>query len=298
MTNGFMLTPHYVKRHEGLWDVDVLRISLYGVDEASYCAVTKKPGAFAIVKNNVIEFLKERRRRGRGPRLGFNFIVLVNTTQDVLRVLDLIAEIDAAAGAPGIDFLTLREDFSLREGEGLTLDERGRLVSIFQEFTARWRQERPQLGVDFGYALYPLSQGLVWKGLAMVDDRRMLPKAYPQVSVALDLLGDVYLYRDAVFPNRPGAHRYRIGTVSKSRSLEAVVREWLDHGRDIDAQPNDPWLMDAFDHVVTNLVWQAKADERAGIPFESGPVARRVGNRRGERARPAAVNYWQGLFGA
>jgi hypothetical protein len=58
--------------------------------------------------------------------------------------------------------------------------------------------------------------------------------------------------------------------------------------------------MDAFDHVVTNLVWQAHADDRAGIPFRLGPVTRRAHDPRrqaSERQKPAAVNYWQGLFG-
>jgi dTDP-4-amino-4,6-dideoxy-D-glucose ammonia-lyase len=127
----------------------------------------------------------------------------------------------------------------------------------------------------------------------------MLPKAYPQVSVALDLLGDVYLYRDAAFPDRPGADRYKIGRISPTRSLEMVVRDFLEHGSPIEPRPNDPWLMDAFDHVVTNVIWQAESDERAGIPFRLGPIARRAYDREdaGARAKPAAVNYWQGLFG-
>lgn len=300
VTNGYMLTPLYVKRHEGLWDADILRISLYGVDEPSYRDVTKKPGAHQLVKANVIEFLKERRRRGAGPRVGFNFIVLVNTTDEVLRILDLIADINAAVGGKGIDFLTLREDFSLREGEGLSVEERQRLVAIFQEFKEKRDRVCPDLSVDYGYALYPLSQGAMWKGLAMVGHDRMLPKAYPQVSVALDLLGDVYLYRDAAFPNRPGANRYIIGRIAKDRPLEMVVRDFLEKGADIPPLPNDTWLMDAFDHVVTNLVWQAKADEATGIPFRLGPIARRATDRERDaaRAKPAAVNYWQGLFGA
>ena len=296
VTNGYMLTPNYVRRHDGLWDVDVLRISLYGVDEDSYYQVTKKRGAFSIVKNNVIEFLKERRRRQSGPRVGFNFIVLVNTTGEVLRLVDLIAEINEAVGGPGIDFLTLREDFSRREGDGLTAEERCALVEIFCEFNQRRARLCPSLNVDFGYALYPLSEATVWPGLAMVGDDRMLPKAYPQVSVALDLLGDVYLYRDAVFPGRPGADRYKIGTVTTTRSLEAIVRDFLAKGREIAPRPNDTWLMDAFDHVVTNLVWQAQSDERIGIPFRLGPVRRCMEDE--PRAQPVAVNYWQGLYGA
>jgi dTDP-4-amino-4,6-dideoxy-D-glucose ammonia-lyase len=296
-----MLTPVFVKRHEGLWDVDILRVSLYGVDEDSYFNVTRKRGAFGILKNNVIEFLKERRRRQHGPRVGFNFIVLVNTTHEVLRLLDLIAEIDAAVGGEGIDFLTLREDFSMREGEGLTRDERRSLVGIFEEFQHRRTGMCPRLSVDFGYALYPLAHGTMWKGLAMVGHDKMLPKAYPQVSVAIDLLGDVYLYRDAAFPNRPGAGRYKIGTISKTRSLEMVVRDFLANGQEIVPRPNDPWLMDAFDHVVTNVIWQAQADQQCGIPFSQGPVRRRAyeahGGQRGLVNAPV-VNYWQGLFGA
>src|SRR5690349_24113270 len=42
VTNGYMLTPLYVSRHDGLWDVDVLRISLHGVAEESYQPVPKK----------------------------------------------------------------------------------------------------------------------------------------------------------------------------------------------------------------------------------------------------------------
>ena len=58
---------------------------MYGVDEESYHNVTKKRGAFQLVKNNVIEFLKERRRRQSGPRVGFNFIVLHCASQQLGR---------------------------------------------------------------------------------------------------------------------------------------------------------------------------------------------------------------------
>ena len=298
VTNGFMLTPHYVSRHPGLWDLDVLRISLYGVDEESYYAVTDKRGAFQIVKNNVIEFLKERGRRGSGPRFGFNFIVLVNTTDQVLRVLDLIREINAAVGVETVDFLTLREDFSIPVGDGLTPGERRELLAIFCEFNERRDRECPELGVDFGYALYPLSQGVAREGLAMVAHEGMLPRAYPQVSVAIDLLGDVYLYRDAAFPGRPGAARHIIGTVTETCSLETVVRDFVDGEAEASPQPKDPALMDAFDHVVTKLVWQAQADAATGIPFDAGPIARRVPRSTDASATPIPVNYWQNLFGA
>lgn len=299
VTNGYMLTPSFVRRHQGLWELDVFRISCYGVDEQSYLEVTKRPGAFQLVKSNLIEFLKERNRRGSPLKVGLNFIVLINSTGQILRLLDAIRDINEAVGGPGVDFLTLREDFSVPETEGLTAAERVALVEIFQEFKERQRRQCPSLKVDFGYALYPLSEGVVWRPLAMVTHDGMLPKAYPQVSVAVDLLGDVYLYRDAAFLERPGADRYIIGRVSRTHSLEAVVREFLDSGREIPPLPADPELMDAFDHVVTKVIWQADADRKAGIPFSLGPVRYRArpseGASRGQvESRP--VNYWQSLL--
>ena len=303
VTNGFMLTPTHVARHEAFWDVDILRLSLYGVDETSYQAVTKKRGAFDMVTSNVVAFLRERARRGGGPKVGFNFVVQTDAVDQVLKTLDVIADIDEACGGHGVDFLTLREDFSIPQGEGLSPDERHRLVTVFEEFADRRHRELPGLSVDFGYALYPLSEGVVGPGLAMVDHTGMLPKAYPQISVAIDLLGDVYLYRDAAFPDRPGVDRCRIGAITTERSLEDVVRTFLETGTDIESQPHDPAVMDAFDHVVTKLVHQANADRRTGIPFELGPVAARTFRSESDRSGPPAaegiaVNYWQALYGA
>jgi dTDP-4-amino-4,6-dideoxy-D-glucose ammonia-lyase len=298
LTNGFMLTPKFVARHEGLWEVDVLRISWYGVDEESYREVTQRRGAFELVKENLIEFLKERNRRGSNVKVGINFIVLMNTTDRVLKLLDVINEINDAVGGLGLDFLTLREDFSVPAAEGLAPEERRALVAIFDEFNRRRARECPDLQVDFGYALYPLSRGVVGEPLAMVTQEGMLSRAYPQVSVAVDILGDVYLYRDAAFLDRAGAHRYIIGRVTKTRSLERVVRDFLDSGREMPAMPDDPALMDAFDHVVTKVIWQSAADERAGIGFNHGPVRERVYPACNDSSRcdPKVVNYWQSLF--
>jgi len=299
LTNGCMLTPKFVARHDGLWDLDVLRISWYGVDEESYQEVTRRRGAFALVKRNLIEFLKERNRTGSKVKVGINFIVLTHTTDRILKLLDLINEINDAVGGPGLDFLTLREDFSVPRADGLAHEERRTLVRIFEEFNWRRKRECPDLKVDFGYALYPLSRGMVGEPLAMVTHEGMQPRAYPQVSVAIDILGDVYLYRDAAFLERPGADRYIIGRVTKTRSLEQVVRDFLASGREIPAMPKDPALMDAFDHVVTKVISQSAADERAGIGFNDGPVRDRsyLMNGHPDRCDPQVVNYWQSMFG-
>ena len=298
LTNGFMLTPRFVARHEGLWELDVLRVSWYGVDEESYQEVTQRRGAFALVKKNLIEFLKERNRRGSKVKVGINFIVLINTTDHVLKLLDVINEINGAVGGPGLDFLSLREDFSVPEADGLAPEERRALIAIFDEFNWRRARECPDLKVDFGYALYPLSRGVVGEPLTMVTHEGMLPRAYPQVSVAIDILGDVYLYHEAGFLDRPGSERYIIGKVTKTHSLEQVVRDFLNSGREIPAMPGDPTLMDAFDHVVTRVISQSAADERVGIGFNDGPVCGRVYVEADDSARsdPKAVNYWHSMF--
>jgi dTDP-4-amino-4,6-dideoxy-D-glucose ammonia-lyase len=298
LTNGFMLTPRFVARHEGLWELDVLRISWYGVDEESYHEVTRRRGAFELVKENLIEFLKERNRRGSNVKVGINFIVLMNTTDRVLKLLDVINEINDAVGGPGLDFLSLREDFSVPEADGLAPEERRALIAIFDEFNGRRARECPDLKVDFGYALYPLNRGVVGEPLTMVTHEGMLPRAYPQVSVAIDILGDVYLYHEAGFLDRPGSERYIIGKVTKTRSLEQVLRDFLNSGREIPAMPGDPTLMDAFDHVVTRVISQSAADERVGIGFNDGPVCGRVyvGDDDSARSDPKVVNYWHSMF--
>jgi dTDP-4-amino-4,6-dideoxy-D-glucose ammonia-lyase len=228
--------------------------------------------------------------------VGVNFIVLPNSTDQVPKLLDLIAEIDGAVdNGPGLDFLTLREDYSVTEAEGLTVEEREHLLQVFQEFNTRLEKEFPHLYVDYGYALMTLSEGVLGKPLAMVTHEEMRPMAFPQISVVIDLLGDVYIYHEAGFLDRPGADRYKIGTVTKTRSLEVVVQDFLESGRGIEPLPTDPQLMDAFDHVVTKVINQAESDEKTGIPFNQGPIQARlyypdVGD--GERRVPSVFNTW------
>ena len=41
-TNGYMLTPKYLEKNPEIFNLDSLRISFYGIDEAQYFDVTKK----------------------------------------------------------------------------------------------------------------------------------------------------------------------------------------------------------------------------------------------------------------
>ncbi|MGH9161879.1 MAG: radical SAM protein, partial [Vicinamibacteraceae bacterium] len=277
-TNGFMLTPQFLQKQEGLWRLHTLRISLYGVDRESMARVTRHPKAFDLVVRNAKEILRARNQRGSPLRLGFNFIVLRGQAEDVLRLADLIAEINREAGGDRqIDFLTLREDYSVPPTEGVTPEERARLVEIFGELEhRRARDDLSQLRIDYGYALQALSEGAPGQPLEMASDTEMRPSGYPQISVVVDLLGDVYLYREAGFLDRPGARRYAIGRVTASTPLDEVVRDFVESGRTIVPEPGDTKFFDAFDHVVTKLLNQADADEAFGIPFARGPVRQRA----------------------
>jgi dTDP-4-amino-4,6-dideoxy-D-glucose ammonia-lyase len=281
-TNGFMLTPHLLQKQPGLWDLDTLRISLYGGNAAEAARVTQHDKAYDQVRRNAAQYLRLRNERGAATKFGFNFVLLHDHADQVLDIVEMIAAINREAQDAGgtrrqVDFLTLREDYSVPPERGLSDDERARLVAMFAELKDRRRREDLiDLHVDFGYALYPESQGVVGEPLDMVSYADMRPVGYPQVSVAVDLLGDVYLYREAAFLERPGAKRYIIGRLSPTKSLEDVVAEFLASGQTIEPLPGETGYFDIFDHVVTKLLNQADEDERFGVPFEQGPVRDRL----------------------
>ena len=277
-TNGLMLTPLLLTRQNGLWTLDVLRISMYGVDPETTYAVTRKENAFKQVVENATAFLKLRNAMRSPMKVGFNFVVLPGRTQQLLTLAEVIARINRDAGGERqLDFLTLREDYSLLAGEGITFEERSELIEILARFhERRLEADLCNLEVDFGYALESLNQGYVGPPLEMVTHQAMRPKGFPQISVVVDLLGDVYLYREAGFLDRPGAHRYIIGRTSPSRGLEDVIQAFVEVESGIEPQSGDTKFFDIFDHVVTKLLNQADADDTVGIPFSKGPLVARV----------------------
>jgi dTDP-4-amino-4,6-dideoxy-D-glucose ammonia-lyase len=209
-------------------------------------------------------------------------LIDASSGQAALEIAELIAGVNReAGGSRQVDFLTLREDYSVPADRGLSIDERARLVAAFEQLEERCRRDDLSgLQIDFGYALYPESQGVVGRPLEMVRHSNMRPRGFPQVSVVVDLLGDVYLYREAGFLDRPGARRYVIGRVSATRSLEDVVQDFIASGQGIEPVPGDTSYFDIFDHVVTMVLNQADDDERFGVPFEDGPVRDRIHMRR------------------
>ena len=51
--------------------------------------------------------------------------------------------------------------------------------------------------------------------------------AHTQMSVCIDMLGDVYLYREAGFLNREGNKKFIIGRTSKKNTLKNVLEKFL-----------------------------------------------------------------------
>ena len=74
ITNAYSLTKSYVDKNPGIWDLDSLRVSLYGVDNDTYNFVTRSPKSYKMVTNNLINFLKTRTEHNSKLKVGLNFL--------------------------------------------------------------------------------------------------------------------------------------------------------------------------------------------------------------------------------
>jgi len=101
---------------------------------------------------------------------------------------------------------------------------------------------------------------------------------FTQISLAIDLFGDVFLFREAGFLNREGNKKMIIGRISKDVSLEEIIKKYLQKNIPLDLEEDDSRFMDSFDHVITSLVNQAEEDKKFGIPFDLGPIKSRKEN--------------------
>jgi len=290
ITNAHMLTPKYLVGQPGIWDLDSLRVSLYGIDDESTYFVTRHPKAYTLVRNNIIEFLKERNKRNSDLKLGLNYIILPENINTILPLLDYINDVNSNVNnGPGIDFLTIREDFGSVteindaidkdiEGRKYHLDgllsesQRKQLIEIFSEFNSRIEVECPDMHVDFGYAMVALGEGVIGKPLARVNGSKMRKSGYTQMSVAVDSHGDIFLYREAGFLDRPGNEKFIAGRIKDGETIETVLRKFLGNKDFPNPDNADSRFMDSYDHLMTLLVNQAESDMEIGIPFASGPV--------------------------
>lgn len=289
ITNAHILTPRVLERQPGLWDTSSLRVSLYGIDDASYEFVTKSQGAYTTVTNNVVAFLNERNRRGSSVQVGFNYIVLPETVDHLPRLIDTVHSVNARVEGRGVDFLAIREDFGSVTGvtvegrapkrtqlpELLSPHHRTRLIEMFARFNEKRDALCPGLPIDLGYAMAALNDGVIGRPLVKVSYEEMRPGGYPQIGVVVDAVGDVFLYREAGFLRREGNQKFKIGRISELHKLEDVVNESIARNEHPLPAPEDTRFMDAFDHTAMALVNQAVADKASGIPFEEGPIAGR-----------------------
>ena len=150
------------------------------------------------------------------------------------------------------------------------------LIEKLLEFEVNKKKLCPNLYVDYGYSLEALSNNIFDKELVKVNHKNMRNFGFTQMSVAIDLYGDVFLYREAGFLNRKGNEKFIIGRLNLNNDLEKVLKDFLNSEKPIKYNFQDERFMDSFDHVLTSLVNQAESDKNLGIPFENGPVRERA----------------------
>ncbi len=295
ITNGFMLTRNYLKNNPGLWDLDSIRISLYGVDDDSTYYVTRNKNAFKNVRDNIISFLTDRNEKKSNVKLGLNYIIIPENAESLLSLIDYIKYInDNVKNGKGVDFLTIREDYgSVTENankediekvkkreyilEGfLQNNDKIKLIDLFRKFKEKKQIDCPDLYIDYGYAMESLAEGHLGQPLAKVRGKDMRPSAYPQMSVTVDSAGDVFLYREAGFLDRPGNSKFIIGRINDEENLETILKKFIEERKTADLVNDDAKYMDSYDHLITLLINQFDNDEKCGIPVEKGPVKLRL----------------------
>ena len=117
-----------------------------------------------------------------------------------------------------------------------------------------------------------LGEGILGKPLARVKGTEMRKSGYPQLSVAMDSHGDIFLHKEAGFLDRPGNDKFIAGRITEDNSIEDVFKEFINNKQIIDLHHDDDRFMDSYDHLITLLINQAESDINLGIPFETGPI--------------------------
>lgn len=268
-TNAFALTAQTLDRQPGLWDLHAVRTSMYGLNDEEYEETTGKRKAFGRVKANLLNFQKLRAQRERPVRLGLSYLILPGRASRLMQLADFIAELSDAAPDQPVDFLNLREDYSGRPDGKLPPGERAELQDALNAFAERVASRTPTLDVDYGYALHSIRSGTEAE-LIRIKPSTMRPGAHIQAGVQVDLLGDVYLYREAGFPGLTGAHRYIAGRVGPGTSLSDVVAKFVADDRRIEPRDGDEYFLDGFDQALTARLNQLETDIADGWHHSRG----------------------------
>jgi len=269
-TNGYLLTDTYMDNNPGIFDLNMIRFSIYGVDEDTTTAVTKNAKAYVNVKKNVKSFLKRKELR-KETNVGLNYILLTGKVNEIFGLLDYIREINQEQDRH-IDFVTIREDHS-QSLISITKDERIKLIEMLHQVDEIKRQDPllKDVHFDYGYALDCLRYNQVTGPIKMVQFKEMVRDGFPQVCLSVDIKGDVYLYHESGFIDRPGADRYIIGNTT-DKTLDEVCDEWVSNDNKINPLPGDTGYLDAFDHVASILINQYRANKEFGVDLNNEPI--------------------------
>ena len=251
-TNGFALTERFLEKQTGLFDLEVMRVSLYGHDQSSYALVTKHGKAYDNVIKNIKGFLKKLDETKSKLKLGVNWIILPGHSKDLYKIFDMIKDINGETDAK-IQFITLREDFS-QSNNYVSDIERKEMHQIFLDV----EKQCSDIHVDYGYALHSVRHGIPTGPIKMAMANQLDGYGFPQVATSVDSLGSLYVYHESGFLERPGSERYIIGNVNDDY-INQIVKMHLS-GSKIKVMPFDVGFLDAFDHMIALLIDDAKKD--------------------------------------
>lgn len=255
-TNGYGMSQRFLDAQPGLYDLEAIRISLYGYNVETYYNTTKNKNAYEIVLKNIKNFLKSLDHNKKKVKVGLNYIILPGHIYELKNVFDLIKIINEESENK-IQFLTLREDFS-QSNNFISNVERKEMHKIFLEIEKFCFETTcmKDLHIDYGYALYPVRHGMSTGPLKMATSEQMNVYGFPQIATSVDSLGNMYVYHESNFLERPGSTRYIIGNILQD-SIPSIIQKHL-NGKGIKPLPFDIGFLDAFDHTVTLLIHEAK----------------------------------------
>jgi dTDP-4-amino-4,6-dideoxy-D-glucose ammonia-lyase len=258
-TNGYALSKNFLEKQQGIFDLEVLRVSLYGYDSESYYRVTKNKKAYDIVLKNLKDFCVQVPGTNSRIKLGVNWIILPGHSNDVKYVFKMIKEINSVSDFK-ISFITLREDFS-QSNNYISDEEREKLHKIFIEI-----EKETDIHIDYGYALHSVRHGRPTGPIKMATHEEMDRHGWPQIATSIDSLGNLYVYHETGFLERPGSERYIIGNVKDSSIADLVKQHLLGNG--ITPKPFDVGFLDAFDHTTTLLIHESKQYKEQGMDWK------------------------------
>jgi len=231
ITNGYMMTPKYLKKNPYVEQLDTIRISLYGVDEKEYTTTTRNPKGFDMVKNNLTSMKR---------KVKLNWVLLPSNYYKLPLILDYINDIG------GVEELSLREDWSAQ----YPIEDRKKFTDVLHKFSDLANKQG--VNVHYGYSMYDLMNGRETK-LTRCKLKHLDSKQSPQTKVYIDPKGDIYCYTGAAFLDRPGSDRHILGNCYQS-----TIDDALKNMKEIEPQEGDLKYMDALSHLIETYKWSIR----------------------------------------